>query len=72
MQMANLKSTYFKYGDDFYKQKFGTAMGSPVSVVVTNLYMDDFETMAITTFDDGFKFWVHYVDDIFCIVKKTV
>ncbi len=46
--------------------------GSPVSVVVTNLYTEDFETMAITTFDDGFKFWVHYVDDIFCIVKKTV
>ncbi len=45
-------------------------MGSPVSVVVANLCMEDFETRAIVTFGDGIKFWVRYVDDVFCIVKK--
>ena len=32
-----LNSTYFLFRGVFYKQVFGTAMGSPVSVVVANL-----------------------------------
>ncbi len=55
---------------DFYKANFGTTMGSPVSVLMANLYVVDFETRAITTFGDGIKFWVRYVDDVFCLVKK--
>ena len=34
-----LKSTYFSYGEVFYKQTQSAAMGSPVSAVVANLYI---------------------------------
>ena len=34
-----LRSTYFSYGGNFYEQKEGVAMGSPVSAVVANLYI---------------------------------
>ena len=34
-----LKSTYFCYRGEFYEQREGAAMGSPVSAVVANLYM---------------------------------
>ena len=31
-----LRSAYFSYGGEFYEQREGAAMGSPVSVVVAN------------------------------------
>ena len=44
-----LKSTYFSYGGSFYEQKEGAAMGSPVSAVVANLYIEFFEELALET-----------------------
>ena len=35
-----LKSTYFRFGDTFYEQVEGAAMGSPLSPIVANLYME--------------------------------
>ena len=35
-----LRSTYFKYNGSIYKQKDGAAMGSPVSTVIPNPYME--------------------------------
>ena len=35
-----LRSTYFSYQGVFYEQKEGAAMGSPVSAVVANMYME--------------------------------
>ena len=32
-----LKSTYFSYNSEFYEQRQGTVMGSPVSSVVANM-----------------------------------
>ena len=38
-----LRSTYFLYRGSYYEQTEGAAMGSPVSAVVANLYMESFE-----------------------------
>ena len=65
-----LRSTYFSYQGDFYEQVEGAAMGSPVSAVVANLYMEFFEEMALTSAPDKPALWKRYVDDIWCIVKK--
>ena len=35
-----LTSTYFQYNGKHYKQLHGTAMGSPVSVVVAEIVME--------------------------------
>ena len=35
-----LKSTYFQFQDTFFEQLEGAAMGSPLSPVVANLYME--------------------------------
>ena len=44
-----LKSTYFTFQGKHYEQLEGAAMGSPISPIVANLYMEDFEVKAINT-----------------------
>ena len=44
-----LKTTYFQFQGRFFEQLQGTAMGSPISSIVANLYMEDFEIKAINT-----------------------
>ena len=44
-----LRFTYFQYNGSIYEQKDGTAMGSPASAVIADLYMESFEEQAITS-----------------------
>ena len=43
-----LTSTYFVADGQFYEQTDGVAMGSPLSPVIANFCMEDFETKAIS------------------------
>ena len=42
-----LHNTYFSFQNKFYEQGEGVAMGSPISPIVTNLYMEHFEGTAL-------------------------
>ena len=44
-----LTSTYFIFQGRFYQQQEGAAMGSLLSPIVANLYMEQFENLAINT-----------------------
>jgi hypothetical protein len=44
-----ITTTYFQYKDAFYQQKSGMAMGSPLSPLMANLFMEWFEERAINT-----------------------
>ena len=44
-----LKNTYFSFQDQFYEQVEGAAIGSPVSPIVANLYMEYLEQKALST-----------------------
>ena len=47
-------------------------MGSPVSSVVANLFMEDLEEVAMrTTGQHAPKVWERYVEDVFSIVKRS-
>ena len=62
-----LTSTYFQFQDAFYEQVDGAAMGSPLSPIVANIYMESMETRALEAFHAKPKLWVRYVDDTFVL-----
>ena len=45
-------------------------MGSPVSAVIANLYMEEFEERAKATATYKPKIWKQYLDDTFTILGK--
>ena len=62
-----LYSTYFAFKRQVYQQRKGTAMGSPMSLVVANIFMEDFETTALATAYYSPTIWKQYVDSTFVI-----
>ncbi|KAI8493465.1 hypothetical protein Bbelb_288620 [Branchiostoma belcheri] len=68
-----LECTYFTYNGQYYHQLHGCAMGSPVSPIVVNLYMEKFEKEALSTFPDTPPAnWFRYVDDTWCRLQKKI
>ena len=65
-----LCSTYFLFQGHYYEQTQGAAMGSPVSPVLANLYMEFFEDRALSTAVNPPRWWKRFVDDTFVILKK--
>ena len=58
--------TYFQYNSKHYKQLHGTAMGSPVSVVVAEIVKES----ALATCWLMIPLWLRYVDDTLTAVHK--
>ena len=51
-------------------QPEGTTMGSPVSPLTANIFMEDFERKALSSYPNPPRFWGRYVDDTMFIIKK--
>ena len=46
------------------------AMGSPLSLVITNGFMKEFKEKAVTEAPHPTKFWGKYVDDTGVVIRK--
>ena len=59
------------FDGEVYKQKFGVAMGSPLSPILANLCMEFMEKQFIRSLPEDTRpiFWVRYVDDIFIVYQ---
>ena len=61
-----IKDCKFTFNGKYYIQKFGMAMGNPLSPVLSNLYMEFFETRLLPSILPTNVTLHSYADDIFC------
>jgi hypothetical protein len=62
-----LNSSYVTFNGQFYGQTDGVAMGSPLSLVIANFYMEDYEKAALESAPLKPRCWFRYLDDTFVI-----
>ena len=67
-----LKNTYFSFQGQFYEQVEGAAMGSPVSPIVANLYMEYLEQKALVTWKPTNKAFFKHINSVDPAIKFTV
>ena len=62
-------TTYFTFRGVTYQQRFSTAMGSPVSPIIVNLYTEWLEQRAIATapLNCRPRLWKRFVDDTLAV-----
>ena len=65
-----LLSTTFVFEGGVYHQTEGLPMGSPLSPIIANLFMESFEQQALNSFINPPRIWRRYVDDTFVIIDK--
>ena len=53
----------------YYEQVQGAAMGSPISPLIANLFMEEFEAKALTSCPHPPSLWLMFVDDTFVITN---
>jgi hypothetical protein len=58
-----MKQNYFRFNDQYYRQREGLAMGSPLSPLMADIFMDNFENKYLVH-DRNILYYYRYVDDI--------
>ncbi|XP_011858392.1 PREDICTED: uncharacterized protein LOC105555949, partial [Vollenhovia emeryi] len=62
-----LNSTYIQFEGEFYEQTTGAAMGSPISPIIANIFMEHCENEILKKTPQKPSTWFRYVDDTFVI-----
>ena len=69
-----IEQNYFQFKNEIYQQKDGLPMGSPISPLLSEIFMAHFEESIFSSKNPLVKnvlFWTRYVDDVFCIWNST-
>jgi hypothetical protein len=62
-----LRTTYFQVDDKFFQRKDGMAMGSSLSPIVSIIFMEHFEKLALDSAQRKPSLWLWYVHDTFVV-----
>lgn len=66
-----LKSNIMQFGTRFFLQIKGTAMGTPMAVNFANLFMNQFESEMLNSYEEQYgtrpSIWLRFIDDIFFV-----
>jgi hypothetical protein len=62
-----LRTAYFQVDDKFFQLKDGMAVGSSLSPIVRNLFMEHFEKLSLDTAQQKPSLRLRYVDDMFVV-----
>lgn len=67
------EQNFFNFNDCTYKMEDGLPMGSPISGLLANIYIDNLEKEIEKLPDfNNVLAWFRYVDDILCLWKKDI
>ncbi|KAG4073725.1 hypothetical protein HA402_000949 [Bradysia odoriphaga] len=66
-----IDESYFRYGDSFYLQMAGVAMGNSISGFLADLVMEDLELHILNKLPYIIPFYRRFVDDILMLVDDT-
>ena len=66
-----LNSTYFLFQGKYFEQLESAAMGSPISPILANLYMESFEVEVIGSAPHPPYLWKRFVDATFTIIESS-
>ena len=58
-----LTNTYFLFQGKHYEQVQGVAVGSPISPLIANIFMEEFEVKTLSSIPHPPSFWLRFVDD---------
>ena len=62
----------FSYNNKFFKQIRGLPMGSPISPIIANLFMEIFENNVLSDLSNSLICnWFRYIDDVFAVVPDN-
>lgn len=62
-----VESPFFVYDGQYYEQTDGLPMGSPLSPLLADIFLDYIECKALNNYHEKPLIWIRYVDDIFLI-----
>ena len=62
-----LTNTYFLFQGKYYEQVQGAAMGSLISPLIANVFMEEFKVKALSSIPHPSSLWLRFVEDTFVI-----
>ena len=67
-----MENNIFSFGDTFWIQQTGTAMGTPCACMIASVYFAYHERkVLLPKYDKNIIFYKRFIDDIFCIWRPT-
>lgn len=68
-----LRHNYFTFNNKIFKQTFGLAMGSPLSPLLAEVFMAQYEEVILSSVlaSKHVNFWYRYVDDVIICFDGT-